>query len=82
MIIGECSKDNDLNVNPVRPKKLTNMRTTGSDGITNLYGTKKMSLERCIEWIDDDEWIEVTPKTIRLRKKILPQNMRGLRKTD
>jgi GTP-binding protein len=58
------------------------MRTTGSDGITNLYGTKKMSLERCIEWIDDDEWIEVTPKTIRLRKKILPQNMRGLRKTD
>ena len=82
MIIGECSKDNDLNVNPVRPKKLTNMRTTGSDGITNLYGTKKMSLERCIEWIDDDEWIEVTPKTIRLRKKILAQNMRGLRKTD
>lgn len=82
MIIGECSKDNDLNVNPVRPKKLTNMRTTGSDGITNLYGTKNMSLERCIEWIDDDEWIEVTPKTIRLRKKILAQNMRGLRKTD
>ena len=82
MIIGECSKDNDLNVNPVRPKKLTNMRTTGSDGITNLYGTKKMSLEKCIEWIDDDEWIEVTPKTVRLRKKILPQNLRGLRKSD
>lgn len=82
MIIGECAKDNDLNVNPIKPKKLTNMRTTGSDGITNLYGIKKMSLEKCIEWIDDDEWIEVTPKTIRLRKKILAANMRGLRKTD
>ena len=81
MIIGECAKDNDLNVNPIKPKKLTNMRTTGSDGITNLYGTKKMSLERCIEWIDDDEWIEVTPQSVRLRKKILAANMRGLRKT-
>jgi GTP-binding protein len=82
MIIGECAKDNDLVVNAIRPKKLTNMRTTGSDGITNLYGTKKMSLEKCIEWIDDDEWIEVTPLTIRLRKKILPSNLRGLRKKD
>ncbi len=82
MIIGECAKDTDLNVNPIRPKKLTNMRTTGSDGITNLYGTKKMSLEKCIEWIDDDEWIEVTPLTIRLRKKILAANMRGLRKKE
>ncbi len=82
MIIGECAKDNDLIVNPVRPKKLTNMRTTGSDGITNLYGTKKMSLEKCIEWIDDDEWIEVTPISVRLRKKILAANIRGLRKTD
>lgn len=82
MIIGECAKDNDLNVNPVKPKKLTNMRTTGSDGITNLYGIKKMSLEKCIEWIDDDEWIEVTPISIRLRKKILPANMRSVRKAD
>lgn len=82
MIIGEASKEHDLNVNAIRPKKLTNMRTTGSDGITNLYGTKNMSLERCIEWIDDDEWIEVTPKSIRLRKKILPQNMRGVKKGE
>jgi GTP-binding protein len=82
MIIGECAKDNDLNVNPVKPKKLTNMRTTGSDGITNLYGTKKMSLEKCIEWIDDDEWIEVTPKTVRLRKKVLAANGRSVRKID
>ena len=82
MIVGECAKDNDLNVNVIRPKKLTNMRTTGSDGITNLYGIKKMSLEKCIEWIDDDEWIEITPKSVRLRKKILAANIRGLRKTD
>ena len=82
MIIGECAKDNDLNVNPVLPKKLTNMRTTGSDGITTIYGIKKMSLEKCIEWIDDDEWIEVTPKTVRLRKKALPANMRSVRKID
>ena len=81
MIIGECAKENDLNVNPVKPKKLTNIRTTSSDGLTNLYGIKKMSLERCIEWIDDDEWIEVTPKSVRLRKKILAANVRGLRKT-
>jgi len=82
MIIGECAKDNDLNVNPVLPKKLTNMRTTGSDGITTIYGIKKMSLEKCIEWIDDDEWIEVTPKNVRLRKKALAANMRSVRKID
>ena len=82
MIIGECAKDNDLNVNCILPKKLTNMRTTGSDGITTLYGIKKMSLENCIEWIDDDEWIEVTPKSVRLRKKILAANMRSVRRID
>ena len=58
------------------------MRTTGSDGITNLYGTKQMSLEKCIEWIDDDEWIEVTPLSVRLRKKILAGNLRSVRKAD
>ena len=65
-----------------KPKKLTNIRTTSSDGLTQLYGTKKMSLEKCIEWIDDDEWIEVTPKSIRLRKKVLPANLRSVRKVD
>ncbi len=82
MIIGEGAKDNDLNVNPVKPKKLTNVRAAGSDGLTTLYGIKQMSLEKCIEWIDDDEWIEVTPKSIRLRKKILAANMRSVRKID
>jgi GTP-binding protein len=78
MIIGESAKDNDLNVNPVRPKKLTNMRTSGSDGITQIAPPRKMPLELCIEWIDDDEWIEVTPLEIRLRKKVLQANQRSV----
>jgi GTP-binding protein len=82
MIIGENAKDVDLNVNAVRGKKLTNIRTTASDGIVILQGIRKLSLEACIEWIDDDEWIEVTPKSIRLRKKVLASNMRSVRKED
>jgi GTP-binding protein len=81
MVIGECAKDQDLNVNPCKPKKLTNVRSVSSDGITILAGIRRMSLEKCIEWLDDDEWIEVTPKTIRIRKKILTANMRGLKKS-
>lgn len=83
MIIGEYNKQNDLNVNPVREKKLTNVRAAGSDHYVALKGTKDMTLERCIEWIENDEWIEVTPKTIRMRKKILQENQRSIvRRTD
>lgn len=82
MIIGECAKENDLNVNPCRPKKLTNVRTHASDGITMLHPPRPMTLERCIEWIDEDEWIEVTPKTVRMRKKILSSNQRSVRRED
>ncbi len=82
MIIGEHSRDNDLNVNPTKAKKLTNIRTTSSDGITQLQGTREMFLERCIEWINDDEWIEVTPLTIRIRKKVLSFSLRGLKKKE
>ncbi len=78
MIIGECSRPNDMNVNPVKPKKLTNMRSTSSDGLIILSGARDMSLERCIEWIDDDEWIECTPKTVRIRKKVLDQTKRSV----
>ena len=80
MILGECAKENDLNVNPCKEKKLTNVRAAGSDGLVVLKGLKKMSLENCIEWIDDDEWIEVTPENIRLRKKVLAKNMRSVRR--
>ena len=82
MIIGEGANDIDLNVNPCKPKKLTNVRSVSSDGLTILATPKKMSLEQCIEWIDDDEWIEVTPKTIRLRKKTLAANERSVRRAD
>ncbi len=78
MIIGEFNKENDLNVNPTREKKLTNVRAAGSDHYVALKGIREMTLERCIEWIEQDEWIEVTPKNIRMRKKILKANQRSI----
>lgn len=84
MVIGECNRENDMNVNPVKPKKLTNVRSTSSDGLAMLSGTRDMSLEETIEWIDDDEWIECTPESVRIRKKELAANkrsvIRGLKK--
>lgn len=82
MIIGECNKDNDMNVNPCREKKLTNIRAASAEFLVTLAGIKKMSLEQCIEWIDEDEWIEVTPESIRLRKKVLSQNLRSVKRQD
>lgn len=78
MIIGENSRGNDMNVNACREKKLTNVRAAGSDHYEALKGIREMTLERCIEWIDEDEWIEVTPQTIRLRKKVLATNQRSV----
>ncbi|MGE4234419.1 MAG: translational GTPase TypA [Bacteriovoracia bacterium] len=82
MIIGEHNKDNDLNVNCCREKKLTNIRAAHAEVLVTLSGIRKMSLEQSIEWIDEDEWIEVTPKNIRLRKKILPQNLRSVKREE
>lgn len=82
MIIGEHSKENDLNVNPCREKKLTNIRAAHAEFLVTLSGIRKMSLEQSLEWIDEDEWIEVTPKSIRLRKKVLPQNLRSVKRED
>ncbi len=82
MIIGEANKDNDLNVNPCREKKLTNIRAAHAEVLVTLAGIKKLSLEQCIEWIDEDEWIEVTPKSVRLRKKVLPGNMRSVKRSE
>ncbi len=82
MIIGEHNKENDLNVNPCKEKKLTNIRAAHAEVLVTLSGIRKMSLEQCIEWIDEDEWIEVTPKSIRLRKKILSQNLRSVKRQD
>ncbi len=82
MIIGEHAKDNDLNVNPCKEKKLTNIRAASAEFLVTLSGIRKMSLEQCLEWIDEDEWIEVTPESIRLRKKVLPQNLRSVKREE
>lgn len=76
MIVGEHSRDNDLEVNPCKMKKLTNMRASGTDDSVKLAPPRVMELELCMEWIRPDELIEVTPKSIRLRKKELNANMR------
>lgn len=71
MVIGQHSRNNDLDVNPTKKKKLTNMRAAGSDDAVKLAPPKVMTLEESMEWINDDELIEVTPKSIRLRKEFL-----------
>src|SRR5579885_664615 len=76
MIIGENAKDNDLDVNAVREKKLTNMRASTADEAIRLVPFKPLNLEQAIEFIADDEFVEVTPKSLRLRKKTLQSNQR------
>lgn len=71
MVVGEHSRDNDLDVNPTREKKLTNMRASGNDDAVKINPPKVMTLEESFDWINDDELIEVTPKSIRLRKRYL-----------
>ncbi len=76
MIIGEHSRDNDLEVNPLKGKKLTNVRASGTDEAVRLTPHIKFSLEEAIAYIDDDELVEVTPKIIRLRKRVLDPHER------
>jgi GTP-binding protein len=71
MIVGEHSRDTDLVVNPCKKKHLTNMRASTSDETIRLTSARVMSLEDCIEFLADDELVEVTPKTTRLRKRLL-----------
>lgn len=71
MIVGEHSRENDLDVNPCKGKKLTNMRASGSDDAIKLAPPRIMELETCMEWIRPDELIEITPQSVRLRKRIL-----------
>ena len=79
MIVGEHSRDNDLDVNVVREKKLTNMRASSADEALRLVPHRAMNLEQAIEFIAEDELVEVTPKSLRLRKKILQANRRPRR---
>ena len=76
MIVGEHSRDNDLDVNVVREKKLTNMRASSADDAIRLVPYKALNLEQAIEFIAEDEFVEVTPKSLRLRKKVLQSNKR------
>jgi len=76
MIIGEHSRENDLDVNPTKGKKLTNMRASGTDDAIKLMPPRVMTLETSLDWINDDELIEVTPKSIRLRKRGLKAHER------
>ena len=76
MIIGEHSRDNDLEVNPLKGKKLTNVRASGSDDAVRLTTPMTLSLEEAIAYINDDELVEVTPNTVRLRKRYLDPHER------
>jgi len=76
MIVGEHTRDNDLEINVLKGKQLTNIRTTSKDEAVRLTPPMKMTLEKALAYIEDDELVEVTPKSIRLRKKILDPNDR------
>ena len=76
MIIGEHSRENDLEVNPLKGKKLTNVRASGTDEALTLTPPVRHTLEQALEFIEDDELVEVTPESIRLRKKLLLEHER------
>ena len=75
-VVGEHTRDSDLVVNLIKAKKLTNMRSSGADDKAKLAPPILFSLEECMEYIDDDEYVEVTPKHIRMRKIFLTENER------
>jgi len=78
MIVGEHNRDNDIDVNPCKEKKLSNMRASGKDEHVTLTPIRAMTLERAIHFIREDELVEVTPKSIRLRKAVLPAQKRHM----
>jgi GTP-binding protein len=82
MVIGENSRQNDMDVNVTKEKKQTNMRASTADEAIRLIPPRQLSLEQAIEFINDDELVEITPKTIRLRKRVLAANMRPRRADD
>ncbi len=76
MVIGQTGRDEDIEVNVCKKKQLTNTRASGSDDALKLTTPKVMSLEQCLEFIDNDELLEITPETLRIRKKILDPTLR------
>jgi GTP-binding protein len=77
MVIGNVAKGNDMAVNPIKGKKLTNVRASGSDEAITLTPPWEITLERGLSIVNEDEYLEVTPKSIRLRKKFLTENDRA-----
>ncbi len=77
MVVGENTRDQDMTVNVCKTKQLTNMRASGSDEAVRLEPPRIMTLEQAIEWIGDEELVEVTPESIRIRKKHLDANLRN-----
>jgi GTP-binding protein len=82
MIVGENARAVDLDVNAIKEKKLTNMRASTAEEAMRLVPPKELSLEQALEFIADDELVEVTPDTIRLRKRVLAANQRPKRKSE
>ena len=76
MVVGENNKDNDLVLNVVRGKKLTNVRSANKDVDEKIRGARLMGLEQLLEYVDDDELVEVTPQSLRLRKRLLNEKER------
>jgi len=77
LIVGENARDSDMDVNPCKKKHVTNMRSSASDDSVRLTPPRILSLEQALEWINKDELVEITPKSIRLRKYVLDRNVRG-----
>jgi GTP-binding protein len=77
MVIGNAAKGNDMAVNPIKGKQLTNVRASGSDEAIILTPALELSLERALSVMNDDEYLEITPKSIRLRKQYLTENDRA-----
>lgn len=76
MVVGQCSRDEDIEVNVCKSKRLSNMRSSGADDAIQLTPPREMILELALEYIGDDELVEVTPKNIRIRKRLLDPNER------
>ena len=77
MVIGECARSGEMDVNPCKAKKLTNIRSTGAEEKVSLSPPKRMTVEEVISYMDEDEVLEVTPKHIRLRKRIMESGARA-----
>ena len=82
MVIGQCSKDEDLELNPTKGKQMSNVRSKSSDDAIIITTPREMGLEMCLEYIGDDELVEVTPKNLRIRKRYLDPNDRKRNKRN